>query len=711
MQCLACQSALPAGARFCPNCAVPAPAESPSDGVHSAPPVSSADPLRQSLERALGERYEVVRLLGRGGMGAVYLARENALDRLVAIKVLPPEAAGGASSESRERFRREARTVAKLAHPNIVPLHAFSEADGLLYFVMGYVRGESLADRLRHEGKLPADDVRRTLAEIADALDYAHRSGIVHRDVKPDNIMLEDESGRPMLTDFGVARVSVPGSTLTQTGAVVGTAHYMSPEQAAGDSELDGRSDLYSLGVVGYAMLAGRPPFEGKGFWEIVSQHAAAEPPSLRAARPDVPEDLANAVMSCLAKDPAKRSPDGKTLKDTLGVTLWEDDDALSGELREVAGAVFWSIGASWLLTAAVCLVLREFGRSGWYLAAPWTLLFVPAMYLLTAAVHRRKGVTWQDMARVAKWPPKWWPLWWPRGWRRPGDVWYRLPPAVLRLRRYYGLVAGATFIGVPGIVYARAHAAVLSGFLFGLLMLVAVGMIVTAWWAHRIGFPNNADLRSLFLGSTVDRRFWKKPPVARLLLTAAPPGPGALARPEPTTPYELLRALIDLASRATGLAREPGSEAVSAARQAVAAATALDEEIAALAGDTDPTEVKRLEGKLASLHGERPTESEEQRTMRRLVGEQLALVRRLEFRVGEARRQRQRVIELLRNLWLQLADPRAGDSADTQQASEVSARVRAVCVDIERCAAAVGDPAPAGQADALLGQPVDQVR
>ena len=159
--------------------------------------MSPTDPLRAALEGALGAQYEIVRLLGRGGMGAVYLARERALERTVAIKVLPPEIA--VSAEAQERFRREARTAAKLTHPNIVPLHTFGEVEGMMYFVMGYVEGESLAERIQRDKELPPAEVRWILGAMADALDYAHRQGVVHRDIKPDNILLEEESGRPML--------------------------------------------------------------------------------------------------------------------------------------------------------------------------------------------------------------------------------------------------------------------------------------------------------------------------------------------------------------------------------------------------------------------------------------------------------------------------------------------------------------------------------
>jgi serine/threonine-protein kinase len=281
--------------------------------------LSQIDPLRAGLEQALGAQYEIIRLLGRGGMGAVYLAQERALERAVAIKVLPPEIA--TSAEAQERFRREARTAAKLTHPNIVPLHTFGEVEGMMYFVMGYVRGESLADRIRREETIPSDEVRRILGDMADALDYAHRQGVIHRDIKPDNILLEEESGRPMLTDFGIAKASASGETLTELGTAIGTPQYMSPEQASGEREIDGRSDLYSLGIVGYAMLSGRAPFDGTSAQEILVQHVTKAPPALGTVASNAPADLAKAITRCLAKAPDARWPDGASLREAVADT------------------------------------------------------------------------------------------------------------------------------------------------------------------------------------------------------------------------------------------------------------------------------------------------------------------------------------------------------------------------------------------------------
>ncbi len=229
--------------------------------VHAVGRLDGDSVLRPLLDDALGRQYDILRPLGSGGMGAVYLAWERALERFVAIKVLRPDLA--AAAESRERFRREARIAARLAHPGILPLYAFGEVRGIWYFVMGYVRGESLAERLRVQGRLPCAEARRIFADLVDALECAHLHGVVHRDIKPANVLLDGESGRAVLTDFGISKFRGEGDRLTAPGAVVGTPSYMSPEQARGAPDVDDRSDIYSLGAVAYAMVTGQAPFAG----------------------------------------------------------------------------------------------------------------------------------------------------------------------------------------------------------------------------------------------------------------------------------------------------------------------------------------------------------------------------------------------------------------------------------------------------------------
>lgn len=294
--CRSCKAPLADHARFCARCGAAVVAATGAGD----------DALRTALEREVAGRYRIERLLGRGGMGAVYLGVETALDREVAIKVLPPDQEGGSAGE---RFRREAKTAARLSHPGIVPLFTFGEAPDLLYYVMGYVEGESLAQRVKREGRLSTEAALRILGEVADALQYAHAQNVVHRDIKVDNILLEHPAGRAVLADFGLAKAAGPGGdrNLTGVGLIVGTPGYMSPEQARGDDAIDARSDIYSLGVVAFALLAGRLPFEGRSAHEIMRQHISTEAPSVRDFNPDLPKAFEGALRKCLAKNAAER--------------------------------------------------------------------------------------------------------------------------------------------------------------------------------------------------------------------------------------------------------------------------------------------------------------------------------------------------------------------------------------------------------------------
>ena len=282
-----------------------------------AAPAPDAE-LRAHVEKAIGAHYELDRELGRGGMGIVYRARDRRLKRTVAIKILPPELSF--RSEIRTRFLREAETAAQLNHPNIVPIYSVDEQGGLVYFVMACVEGDNLGTLITRRGALPVTDARRILTETADALSYAHSRNVIHRDIKPDNILISSEDGRAMVTDFGIARAISEGadSRLTATGMAIGTPAYMAPEQAAGEREVDGRTDLYSLGVVGYHMLAGRLPFEASSTPAMLVKHLSETPQSLEIRRPDVPPDMARAVMMLLEKDPANRFPTAAALSVAL---------------------------------------------------------------------------------------------------------------------------------------------------------------------------------------------------------------------------------------------------------------------------------------------------------------------------------------------------------------------------------------------------------
>jgi len=283
------------------------------------PQITQSDAeLRSHVARVLAPTYELDREIGRGGMGIVFLARDSRLKRRVAIKLLPPELAF--RSEIRSRFLKEAEMAAQLSHPSIVPIYSVDERQGLVYFVMGFVDGDNLAQRIHNTGPIAPEETRKILREVADALSYAHERGVVHRDIKPDNILLDQETGRPMVTDFGIARaVSDSGDArLTATGIAIGTPAFMSPEQSAGDRQLDGRSDLYSLGVVAYQMLCGDLPFSANNTPALLVKHLSEAPVPIERRSGNVPSDLARAVMLCLEKRPEDRFPTARALVQAL---------------------------------------------------------------------------------------------------------------------------------------------------------------------------------------------------------------------------------------------------------------------------------------------------------------------------------------------------------------------------------------------------------
>jgi serine/threonine-protein kinase len=312
----------------------------------------ASSPEFLALQAVLAGRYSIERELGRGGMGIVYLAREVALDRPVAIKLLPPTLA--ASAKRRARFVREARLAASLSHPHIVPIHSVEEQAGMVWFVMTYVDGETLGERVRRAGPLPASEAARILREVAWALGHAHARGIVHRDVKPDNILLERGTGRALVTDFGIAHAA-DHETGDSGAQPSGTPQYMSPEQSAGEP-LDGRSDLYSLGVTMWVALTGRLPYSAATTVALLAQHAAAPVPRLVDARPGVPSAIASAVERCLAKTPDERFDSAEALSAAvLGVRDPRGDvpapvrafvREADGAGREIGGAVVASASA-----------------------------------------------------------------------------------------------------------------------------------------------------------------------------------------------------------------------------------------------------------------------------------------------------------------------------------------------------------------------------
>jgi eukaryotic-like serine/threonine-protein kinase len=388
--CPACKTPLPEEAQFCLRCGLATPTD---PGVPPRTGVTGVVEVGQ-VKRALASRYKVERVLGEGGMATVYLAEDLKYHRSVAVKVMRPELA---STLGADRFLREVEIAARLTHPHILPMYESGEAEGLLYYVMPYVEGETLRDRLRRESQLPVEEALKIAREISEALAYAHAHGIIHRDIKPANILLG--GGHAMVADFGIARAVTATSTepLTQTGLAVGTPQYMAPEQAMGDREVDARADIYAVGALLYEMIAGEPPFTGPSPRAIVTRSMTEAPRSLTSSRTGLPQDVDRVALKALAKSPADRYPTATALAAALDQAI----DVTHSGTRTVTPApgpaplqvllLFLLAGAA-VLAMAYALV-RQVGLPQWMflLAVVMMVAGLPIM-LLTARAERHRG-------------------------------------------------------------------------------------------------------------------------------------------------------------------------------------------------------------------------------------------------------------------------------------------------------------------------------
>lgn len=659
-------------------------------------PVTGMPP---QLAADLARGYDILRLLGRGGMGAVWLARERSLDRMVAVKVLAGEAVD--TSEVRERFRREARIAARLVHPNIVPLLAFGETPDSLYYVMGFVDGETLAARLAREGRIARAVAGRILTEVADALAFAHHEGVVHRDVKPENILLDARTGRALLADFGVARVTTGATSVTMTGMAVGTPSYMSPEQAMGAKDIDGRSDVYALGVVGYRMLMGRLPFTGDSVQALLAQHAVARPDDLALAMPRQDRDIAEIIMRALEKDPAARWARADDLRDELqqavrtGVTLPEDLERVqsTGTKLLMAGVVT-GVMTNWALVDAV--VSGRMALSTALSITAGAMALFPLIGAFVAAPTARKA-GWRETLRAMLHPLESWSSWWPRAFRRPDDIWDRLPAPLRRARNW-----------TVGVV---------TWFAFD--MLVALPLFITTdsllpWlrWTGQLGLPDGMDFalpklmalswtvfevirarKKLGLGSqdfahlmtlpnVSSHPSWSRPKFAKLLSSIAPDAPGSRL---PQTPAELVDAIGRLnvrLQRAGLLPDDEGARAAEAVRTAIAA---LEAEVEQLHRELDPAEGDRIERRLAAL-GHQGDDAD----LRRLLESQRTVLKRLEVRRHEKEARRDRLRDQLVMLCMQMLDLDARLAQGTAGDPELTGRVRALSHDLKRSSEAL---------------------
>jgi serine/threonine protein kinase len=655
-------------------------AHATEEGSMVSPFIPSTDRALQSiLATALGQQYEIVRPLGQGGMGAVYLARERALDRFVAIKVLRPELAD--TEGSRERFRREARIAAQLSHPNILPLHTFGEVSGIWYFVMGYVRGVTLAERLRIEGRLPSEEAQRILIELTGALEHAHSHGVIHRDIKPANVLLDEQTGRAMLADFGISKVHGAGDSLTGTGMIIGTPHYMSPEQSLGSPNVDERSDIYSLGAVAYTMLAGRAPFSDSKPNEMVFRRLSEDPLPVATLAPSVDSDLAAIVMRCLAREPAGRWQRARDLRESL-VRLTGDSLATIPEsLRDLP-----SFGPYALIWVTVWTAITFRGDKGLddQVLLLLIALAVPFGFLVHIWNVGRPDLGWSGIGRVAFWPPDWWGMWWPRALRRPTDLWRRLPwqaravrvslsvfmlvlPAMILLRPDLERAGGAT---------ARARLSDVQAVLvIGAAMTIVFGLV----WAYRQKL-SWSDTARLLVGATTPSSGWSSPSIAPFLA----PMKGRTRGPMRDTAAEHRRAILE------ALPTLPAAAVGITARLSAAVKRLHDEidvhdaEIAALERDANPLEIERLSTRLASLNAD-SSATPARRELTELVRRELDVVRELRVACEVVSQRRAHLFAMMRGLWTQVCMVRDQAAETSSPAHPAIVRLFELCDEVSR--------------------------
>lgn len=358
-----------------------------------SPEIPDEPAFRSRLARALGPEYDLGPIVGQGGFGRVYDGRHRRLDRRVAIKVIRPDLAGAAAFV--DRFRREGVALARLRHPSIVPIFDIMERDGLIFYSMPFIDGPTLALKLDHRGPLPPKVAHRILLELCEAVAATHRAGILHRDIKPANVILEGTNEKVLLTDFGIARVA-GAQDITENGVMIGTPTYMAPE-LIGNAASDARSDIYSLGVVAYHLLTGRPPFSGSTAAEVMVMHATMRPRSIRSINPSVPMALADAVDRCLEKDPADRFDSVPDLSEQLlRVTFFSELGAPAPDVPPVLGhhTYLFAVGA------AVAALLAWLGAAWIADLRPWQLWTLSAgCGLLSILASPRIRMEWHRFA------------------------------------------------------------------------------------------------------------------------------------------------------------------------------------------------------------------------------------------------------------------------------------------------------------------------
>jgi hypothetical protein len=455
---------------------------------------------------------------------------------------------------------------------------------------------------------------------------------VIHRDIKPANILLDQDTGHAVLADFGIAKIEGTGDELTATGMIIGTPSYMSPEQAAGDAPVDARTDVYSLGGVGYAMLTGR------------------EPVPLEPLPSTVPQELGRILMRALARDPESRWPSAKAMRDAL--TRAARDDAVPESLRDLPSfgpyALLWALG--WMILAAQ----RRGPADGALLFL--VALLVPIGFVLHLWNLGRHGAHAGDLARVAFWPPEWWGMWWPAPLRRPNDVWTRLPwPA-----RVIRVVMSVFCIALPAMVLTRSSLASQEMLIASTAVILAAALL----WTRRRRLEWGDAVRVLF-GATSSSPAWSDPAVARMLSS-----PGGVRLPDPGSATDHHRAIGELARALPDEAAALRTEAPLLSARLLAAIDDCNRELATLSRDASATELDRLAAQLSALESE-PHRGAERDELLALVRRQLELVHDMRVRAELVAQRRARLFGFLRGLWTQLGAVRAGN-ADAMQLDRI---------------------------------------
>ena len=627
--------------------------------------------MRAALADALKGQYEIVRLIGRGGMGEVYLARDIALDVRVAIKVLRPELAG--SLESQHRFLREARIAGRLRHPGIVRLHHYLQAGDLWCFVMDFVSGGALDRRLRAEGAMPCGETREILIDLASALDYAHAHGVVHRDIKPGNIVFDGDR-KAMLADFGIAKVH-DAVSVTPMNETRGTPAYMSPEQLEGGADVDGRSDIYSLGLVAYAMLVGAEPYAGMSVGETIARKLSHDPVPIAQAARKVTPGLAKVITRCLARDPAHRFENALALRDALEHADCGPEPKLHPELEEMPGFGHWSLVWATFWTSYALMGDHETRE---IILALIVAVLVPIGFALQMWNLGRNPLAPGEIVRISYWPPVWWGMWWPSPLRRPTDLWSRLPWQARGVR----IMLSIFFVGMPALIMGQSMRSSPStgiavaeyALLFGTALVAALG----GWWSRRSGVPSRETTRVLF-GATSRPSAWRSPTLARLLAPVR-----GVAAPDRDDPFDHGRAIGEIAVILPRHLSALGRESAALARRLLGAIKRFDHELATLDRDANPAQIEMLDAQRDVLGTSTDHEPANRRALRDAISHQLGVLRAMRRDAELARYARDEVFDLIRAMWAHVRRLHEDITTEEADASGAAEALRVLHSEVE---------------------------